>query len=268
MAVRLAVSGYSAKRTINTHALQSVVGVLCPLASYLPPHASLRALRIALMGDETEVTGANSSRGQNDPYSPASRWLAPPPPSASSSFSAPSTTYDLYDPYQEYDKKAQSSGYESYVLDRLDDAHYRPRTRQKNGFYSYFEKTDWNGIVMHTIFCFVAYPFLIALCALASDRSIFWARVIVGGGCGVLGYALAFYPYRFATRYLEAGSTLVFHFSSITAKRASFSMGDFYKRRRFKERWDSNSRPRCSHVRPQGCIVRSSVDLQKVKSAR
>lgn len=77
-----------------------------------------------------------------------------------------------------------------------------------SGWYAYFEATDWKSIIIHTVAVACAYPFLILMCLLASNKTLFWSRVIVGFGCGILAFALGRTPFGAARRYLEASSAL------------------------------------------------------------
>lgn len=146
-----------------------------------------------------------------------STYAGPPPPnssdfllgsSRSDTFSTQdrrhSDTSTVYDPFLEYDRDQKKSAPLEYNADflRYEQAQRVPTS----GFYSHFEPTDWRGIAMHAGFCFVGYPFLLLVCLAASNKTLFWARVIVGIGCGLLGFCLGLNPYRFARRYLEAGS--------------------------------------------------------------
>lgn len=82
----------------------------------------------------------------------------------------------------------------------------RPPT---SGWYAHFEATDWKAIIIHTVAVACAYPFLILVCLLASNKTLFWSRVIVGCGCGILAFALGRTPFCAARRYLEASSALL-----------------------------------------------------------
>ncbi len=60
----------------------------------------------------------------------------------------------------------------------------RPPT---SGYYAYFEATDWKSIIIHTVAGRMRIPFLILMCMLASNKTLFWSRVIVGFDAGSSG---------------------------------------------------------------------------------
>ena len=131
----------------------------------------------------------------------------------------------VYDPFLSPDPQRSSPP-------EYHDFNYIPKEPPKSGFYAYFEPTDWKGIIMHIVFTLVAYPFLILICLAASNKILFWSRVIVGAGCGILGFCLGYNPYRFARRYLEAGSAFILCSCELTPTQNlySFSMGNFHPR--------------------------------------
>lgn len=76
-----------------------------------------------------------------------------------------------------------------------------PRTSTRR-----FERPDYFHILVHATCCCVAYPILYAGTAAAKDRSLFWARVIVGLWCAGVGVVIGWSLVAFATKYAEAAS--------------------------------------------------------------
>ncbi|KLO16745.1 hypothetical protein SCHPADRAFT_847669 [Schizopora paradoxa] len=96
---------------------------------------------------------------------------------------------------------------------------YVGRRPPTSGWYAHFEATDWKSILIHTVAVACAYPFLILVCLLASNKTLFWSRVIVGFGCGILAFALGRTPFCAARRYLEASTWATFIHESTSGSR-------------------------------------------------
>jgi hypothetical protein len=72
-----------------------------------------------------------------------------------------------------------------------------------------FERPNYLRIFLHAAFCCIAYPVLFAGTIAAKDRSLFWARVIVGLWCGAVGIVIGWSLVAFATKYTEAASEYI-----------------------------------------------------------
>lgn len=81
-----------------------------------------------------------------------------------------------------------------------------PRTSSKR-----FEPPNYPHIVAHAIICCIAYPIIYAGTVLAKDKSLFWARVIVGLWCAGVGVVIGWSLVAFATKYTEAASKRASH---------------------------------------------------------
>ncbi|KAK7061328.1 hypothetical protein R3P38DRAFT_3489065, partial [Favolaschia claudopus] len=80
-----------------------------------------------------------------------------------------------------------------------------PKPPRRQLFRS-FEAPEWAYILIHLTFCVLAYPVLLVFVVIANHRTIFWSRLVVGLGCGVVGLALAASLTRLAQRYMEAAT--------------------------------------------------------------
>lgn len=69
-----------------------------------------------------------------------------------------------------------------------------------------FERPDYLHIFAHAVFCCAAYPIVYAGTVAAKDRSLFWARVIVGLWSAGVGVVIGWSLVAFATKYTEAAS--------------------------------------------------------------
>jgi len=76
-----------------------------------------------------------------------------------------------------------------------------------------FERPNYLHIFAHAIFCCVAYPIIYAGAVAAKDKSLFWARVIVGLWCAGVGVVIGWSLVAFATKYTEAASKHISAFS-------------------------------------------------------
>ncbi|KLO16744.1 hypothetical protein SCHPADRAFT_198455 [Schizopora paradoxa] len=83
----------------------------------------------------------------------------------------------------------------------------------------YFEATDWVAIMFHSLAVGSAYPFLYLVCFFASDRTLFWSRLIVRLGSGILAFALGRTPFFAARKYLEATTWATFIHESTCGSR-------------------------------------------------
>lgn len=79
-----------------------------------------------------------------------------------------------------------------------------PKTPRLHPFSQSYEAPEWKTLVVHTLFCLIAYPFLLLFVFIARGRTLFLARLVVGVGCGIIGFFLGFSLIRLARRHLEA----------------------------------------------------------------
>jgi len=69
-----------------------------------------------------------------------------------------------------------------------------------------FERPNYLHIFAHAVFCCIAYPIVYVGAVAAKDKSLFWARVIVGSWCAGVGVVIGWSLVAFATKYTEAAS--------------------------------------------------------------
>jgi len=84
-----------------------------------------------------------------------------------------------------------------------------PRTSSK-----LFERPNFFHIFAHVVVCCASYPIIYAGAISAKDKSLFWARVIVGLWCAGVGVAMGWSLVRFARNYSEAASKHTFRIFS------------------------------------------------------
>jgi hypothetical protein len=70
-----------------------------------------------------------------------------------------------------------------------------------------FEPPRYGTLLVHAVLCALIYPTLLVCTILARNKSIFWARFIVGVGCTLIGVAVARSLLRMARRIMEAAGT-------------------------------------------------------------
>jgi len=87
-----------------------------------------------------------------------------------------------------------------------------PRRSRQHPFAKGCEPPQWRSLTVHVALCGLAYPFLLAFAIAATGKTLFWARLIVGVGSGVLGLMLGVSLMALARRMLEAASTDLFFF--------------------------------------------------------
>ncbi|PBK73185.1 hypothetical protein ARMSODRAFT_881019 [Armillaria solidipes] len=85
-----------------------------------------------------------------------------------------------------------------------------------HGVEKNFEAPEWHKIIIHVILCLIAYPFLFLSVKIAQNRTLFWSRLIVSVGCGVIGFALGLSLLSLGRPFLEAATwATVIHQSNI-----------------------------------------------------
>jgi len=69
-----------------------------------------------------------------------------------------------------------------------------------------FERPRWSHLCLHAFLCVTSYPVIYAGTILARNRTLFWARVIVGLWCAAVGVVIGWSLLAYASRFLEAAS--------------------------------------------------------------
>jgi hypothetical protein len=85
-----------------------------------------------------------------------------------------------------------------------------PRSRTEHPFAKGYEPPQWRRLAAHLTLCALGYPFLLLFVSASKGKSLFWARLLVGVGCGLLGGMLGWNLVKMARRILEAASTALF----------------------------------------------------------
>ncbi len=83
-----------------------------------------------------------------------------------------------------------------------------PKPPKRHPFSQLYEAPKWKTFVVHTLLCLLAYPFLLIFVSIARGRTLFWTRLAVGAGCGVVGFLLGLSLIGLARRHLEAAGEL------------------------------------------------------------
>ncbi|KAK0231351.1 hypothetical protein IW262DRAFT_1262876 [Armillaria fumosa] len=69
-----------------------------------------------------------------------------------------------------------------------------------------FEPPEWYKMIIHVMLCLLAYPFLFASVRIAQNRTLFWSRLIVSVGCGIIGFALGLSLLSLGRPFFEAAT--------------------------------------------------------------
>ncbi|KAF8990223.1 hypothetical protein BDQ17DRAFT_1372225 [Cyathus striatus] len=91
-----------------------------------------------------------------------------------------------------------------------------PKPSKKHPFSSSFEAPNWRQLLIHVVLCLIAYPILQIFVVIARNKSLFWSRLFVGAGCGLLGFVLGVSLLQLGRNILEAATwATVIHQSKI-----------------------------------------------------
>ena len=81
---------------------------------------------------------------------------------------------------------------------------YHSRRPGKHPFAKGFETPQWKLLGLHTVLCLLTFPWVYGFALAAFDASLFWARVVVGVGCGVPGILLGLSLTKLVKPIMEA----------------------------------------------------------------
>ena len=82
-----------------------------------------------------------------------------------------------------------------------------PKRAKSHPFSESFEPPRWRIILIHVLMCVVAYPLLMITTVVATKgKTLFWTRLVVGLGCGIIGCALGLSLLALGKAFLEAAS--------------------------------------------------------------
>ncbi|KAJ7727962.1 hypothetical protein B0H16DRAFT_1894322 [Mycena metata] len=102
-----------------------------------------------------------------------------------------------------------------------------PKAPRRHPFASRYEAPEWIFVAIHVAFCLLAYPVLLVFVILADRKTLFWSRLIVGVGCGVVGVALGLSIGRLAQGFLEAATWATLIHQSRLPDNPGIRMRDF-----------------------------------------
>ncbi|KAF9268361.1 hypothetical protein L218DRAFT_854066 [Marasmius fiardii PR-910] len=129
-----------------------------------------------------------------------------PKPLSVTAYKSPYEEPSFYNPYDKLDSGHASQDLLStpspYLLGIPSPSKGRRHPYASNGF----EPPQWKKIIFHVFLCAVSYPFLLLVTVLAKGRTLFWCRVIVGIGCGLVGVSLGLSLLELAKAFLEAAT--------------------------------------------------------------
>ncbi|KAF9647470.1 hypothetical protein BDM02DRAFT_3270255 [Thelephora ganbajun] len=69
-----------------------------------------------------------------------------------------------------------------------------------------FERPKWGHLCLHAFLCIAGYPLIYVGTILARDKTLFWARLIVGLWCATVGVVIGWSLLAYASRFLEAAT--------------------------------------------------------------
>ncbi|KAJ3571183.1 hypothetical protein NP233_g3915 [Leucocoprinus birnbaumii] len=143
----------------------------------------------------------SSSTTLNDPTSPYRNSKLSP----DSNGGRYPSGYGTYPPTPDYGLKSGETDFLKTPSPSL-FPHGLPKPPKQHPFSQWFEAPKWKTLALHTVLCLATYPFLLIFVVIAKDRTLFWARVAVGVGCGIAGVSLGMSLIRLARSHLEAAA--------------------------------------------------------------
>ncbi|KAF9033113.1 hypothetical protein BJ165DRAFT_758466 [Panaeolus papilionaceus] len=78
--------------------------------------------------------------------------------------------------------------------------------QKRHPFSDRFESPPFYLLMLHFFFCLMTYPVLFIAAMAATRRTLFWARVIVGMGCSIMGFSLSFTLVGLTQALIEAAT--------------------------------------------------------------
>ncbi|TFK43069.1 hypothetical protein BDQ12DRAFT_596142 [Crucibulum laeve] len=92
-----------------------------------------------------------------------------------------------------------------------------PKPPRKHPFAKDFEAPNWKLVLMHILLCLIAYPISQIFMVFARGKTLFWTRLLVGAGCGFIGFILGLSLLRLGRSIFEACTwATVIHLSRVT----------------------------------------------------
>jgi len=81
-----------------------------------------------------------------------------------------------------------------------------PKPPARHPFAKDFEVPQWRNLAIHAGLCASSYPFLLIFVIMGRGQTLFWSRLFVGAGSGIVGLMLGLSLMRLARGVLEAAS--------------------------------------------------------------
>jgi len=82
-----------------------------------------------------------------------------------------------------------------------------PERAERHPFAESFEPPRWRMISVHLLLCVIAYPLLLITTVVATKgKTLFWTRLVVGLGCGIVGFTLGLSLLALGKAFFEAAS--------------------------------------------------------------
>ena len=81
-----------------------------------------------------------------------------------------------------------------------------PKPPARHPFAKNFEVPQWWKLAMHTGLCALSYPFMLIFVSMGQGQNLFWSRLFVGAGSGILGVTLSLSLMHLARGVLEVAS--------------------------------------------------------------
>ena len=158
--------------------------------------------------DVSDSTG--SERGKDDKRLSDYRWTTstndinteyhPPRRRLYSSSAEAQSTIEMPSPSPNSSKYFDTTPSSTSTLARF------PKPPARHPFAENFEVPQWKKLAIHIGLCALSYPFLLIFVIAGRGQTLFWSRLFVGAGCGILGVMLGLSLMNLARGILEAAS--------------------------------------------------------------
>ncbi|KAK0216238.1 hypothetical protein IW262DRAFT_1449725 [Armillaria fumosa] len=125
---------------------------------------------------------------------------------------------EIFDPMELYDQHYPSPPSADNASLRAPSVDASPIGKQQklHTVEKWFEASEWPKIIIHVIFCLVAYPILTIFVVIARNKTLFWNRLFVSVGCSAIGFVLGLSLLSLARPFLEAATwAMIIHQSHI-----------------------------------------------------
>lgn len=173
--------------------------------------------------DKVQVGGDDNVSLLHPHYISTKEWQYPPSPTARHAppaYKSPklwefdsNLKDDGYNHFGDGTPVATPPGWSAYP--RLLGSPPSLRKRKRSPFGSGFEVPQWRQLSIHFILCAITYPCLEFFIMMAKGKPLFYTRIFVGAGCGIMGFALGLSLMELAKGIIETCSMSEFYSSSV-----------------------------------------------------